>query len=265
MGWGAGDFLGGYGSRRASLFGVSIGMQVVSLALGVTFGLVAGEAPLGGADLAWCVATGLFGVGGMTLLYHALSTGQMGIVAPVSGVLSAAIPVVVGGLLEGFPGWVRAAGIALGILAVLVVSRSSDGTPTRRGVILGIVAGIGFGCYAVSIAQVSDGHVWFPLAVARGTALAVLVAVVLLARREWRVGRGTILIPVIAGIADALGNAAFLLGAQAGRLDVVALLSSLYPVTTVLLAAIVLRERVDRSHAGGIVLAFGAIALIAGG
>lgn len=240
-------------------------MQVVSLSLGIAFGIASGEAPLATTDLAWSVVTGFVGVVGMTLLYHALATGQMGIVAPVSGVLSAAIPVVIGGVLEGFPGWLRAAGIGLGILAVLVVSRSSDGTPTRRGALLGVAAGTGFGLYAVCIAQISDGHIWFPLAVARGTAFVVLVAAVLAARRAWRVSRGAVAIPIAAGFADALGNGAFLVGAQAGRLDIVALLSSLYPVTTVLLAAVVLRERVDRSHGAGILLAFGAIALIAAG
>lgn len=224
-----------------------------------------GEPFPGPTDLLLSVVAGVAGIVGLLLLYGALASGRMGLVAPVSGVLAAALPVVAGTLLEGSAGIARTAGIALGILAVVVVARPSADGSGRDGALRGIAAGCGFGCYAIVVGAISPGHVWFPLAIARVVAFAVVVGAIAVRREPWRVARGAFPLVLVTGIADGLGNAAFFLAAQAGRLDVAAVLSALYPVTTVVLAALVLRERVDRTHAGGIALALGSIVLIAAG
>lgn len=264
IGWGGGDFCGGLAARRASLFGVGLGVQLVSLVLSLVLVALNGPGAISTADVVWSVVTGLVGAAALTSLYRGLATGRMGVVAPVSGVLAAAIPVVVGGILEGFPGMTRAAGLALGIVAVLVVSRTAGGGG-RAGLGLGVAAGLGFGCYAVAVGQLETTTVWLPLAIARTVGVALVLLVVVAGRQPVRVPAAAAPLVVLTGLADVAGNLAFFLATQAGRLDVAGVLSALYPVTTVILATLVLRERVDRGHLLGIALALGAIALIAGG
>ena len=177
----------------------------------------------------------------------------MGVVAPVTGVLAAIIPVVAGIVARG-PRRRRSScvGIALALVAVVLVSRVDDEGGGPSGLGLALVAGIGLGLFGVSIAQISDGHVFGPLTVVRATEAR--------ARRGGRprdpVGVAAAarpLVPAIGavGVLDMAGNGAFILAVQAGALAVAAVLSSLYPVTTVILATLVLHERVTRSHASG--------------
>ena len=219
----------------------------------------------GAADLGWSVLAGIAGGIGISALYQGLAVGRMGIVAPVTGVMAAVIPVAAGIVLEGVPPPLVLVGIALAIVAVVLVSRVSDAAGGRSGLELALLAGVGIGAMSVCIAQIGDGHVFGPLVVIRSTQALLIVAVVLVTRSAWRVDRR--LIPAIAGVGvlDMAGNGAFILAVQTGALAVAAVLSSLYPVTTVILATVVLRERVTRSHAVGIALAAAAVGCIAAG
>jgi drug/metabolite transporter (DMT)-like permease len=231
------------------------------VALGLA--ILRGESAPLPADLAWSVLGGVTGGVGITALYRGLAVGRMGIVAPVTGVIAAVIPVAAGIVLEGVPPSLVLIGIALAILAVILVSRVRDERSGPSGLGLAIVAGVAIGSFSICIAQVSDGHAFGPLVVIRG-AEAILVAVaVVVTRSAWRPERG--LLPAIAGVGvlDMVGNGAFILAVQSGALAVAAVLSSLYPVTTVILAAVFLHERVTRIHALGIALAVTAIACIA--
>lgn len=201
---------------------------------------------------------------GLLLLYRGLATGRMGLVAPVSAVVCATIPVVVGGALEGFPGVARAAGIGLGLVAVLLIARPAEGVG-REGIGLGVVAGLAFGCYLASIGAVTPGHVWVPLIVARGAGVVTIGLAIALARRPWRVPPRSLPLAGLTGLSDVLGNAAFYTAVQSGRLDVAGVLGALYPISTVVLARIVLGERIGRSHLAAIGLAFAAIVLIVAG
>ena len=189
----------------------------------------------------------------------------MGVVAPITAVLAASIPVVVGGLLEGPPAPLRALGIVLALTSVAVVSRSSAPGGGRSAIGLALLGGTGLGLFAVFISRLTGGHVFAPLAIARGADIVLLGAVVVLGRQAWRLPRSVLPLVLLAGVLDMSGNAFFILSAQSGRLDVAAVLSSLYPVTTIVLAALVLRERLGRGHAFGVGLAIAAIILIAGG
>jgi drug/metabolite transporter (DMT)-like permease len=215
------------------------------------------------ADLAWSVLGGVTGGIGITALYRGLAVGRMGIVAPVTGVMAALIPVAAGIAIEGLPATLVLVGIVLAISAVVLVSRVRDEGSGPSGLGLALLAGVAIGAFGVCVAQLSDGHAFGPLVVIRGTEALLVGAAVVVTRSAWRpAGR---LVPAIAavGVLDMIGNGAFILAVQAGALAVAAVLSSLYPVTTVILAAVVLRERVTRVHALGIGLAMGAIVCIA--
>lgn len=248
-----------------ALFGVVLGSQLVGMVLAVMLALARGEtAPLP-ADLLWSVLGGVVGGIGITALYHGLAVGRMGVVAPITAVIAALIPVATGILLEGVPAPLVLGGIAMAIAAVILVSRVDDERHGPTGFRFALIGGLGLGFFGVFIAQLSDGHAFGPLAVIRGTEALLITAVILVTRSAWRPERR--LVPAISavGVLDMAGNGAFILAVQAGSLAVAAVLSSLYPVTTVILAAVFLRERVTATHAIGIVLAMAAIACIAAG
>lgn len=215
-----------------------------------------------GDDLLLCVAAGIFGGIGITGLYRGLAVGRMGIVAPITGVLAAIIPVIGGIVLQGWPSQLVLLGIVVAIVAVVLVSRVADEGGGRAGLREALVAGTAIGLFGIVISQISDGFVFSSLTVIRGVQVVLVTLVVLLSRSAWRLPRSTFKLVLAVGVLDMMGNAFYLLGVQSGALAIAAVLSSLYPVTTVILAAIVLRERVTRDHTIGIGLAAAAIALI---
>ncbi len=251
--------------RRTPVLGVVLVSQLVGSVIALVLGLVRGETMPPPADIPWSLAGGLCGAIGIVALYRGLAVGRMGVVAPVTGVIAAAIPVVFGILVEGLATALVAIGIGLALMAVVLVSRVDDGRTGPSGLGLALVAGIAIGGFGVAISQISDGHAFGPLTMIRATEALLIVAIVIFGRQAWRADRR--LLPAMAGVGvlDMAGNAAFILAVQAGSLAVAAVLSSLYPVTTVILASVVLGERVTRTHAAGIALAMGAIACIAAG
>lgn len=265
MTWGSGDFAGGLLGRRSPVLGVVLVSQLVGTVIALILAVLRGETLPLPTDVPWCVAGGLSGGVGIVALYRGLAVGRMGVVAPVTGVLAAAIPVVFGVLIQGLPTGLVIIGIGLAVVAVTFVSGADDGRTGPSGLDLALVAGISIGVFGVAISQISDGHAFGPLAIIRTTEAALIAAIVVVGRRAWRTDPR--LLPSLAGVGvlDMAGNAAFILAVQAGSLAVAAVLSSLYPVTTVVLATLVLGERVTRSHAAGIALAIGAIVCIAAG
>jgi drug/metabolite transporter (DMT)-like permease len=266
--WGAGDFGAGMATKRLPAMVVLLGSQLVGLAGAIVAVALLGESLPAPADAAWAAVAAVFGAVGLTALYRALADGRMGIVAPVTGVLTAAIPVAIGIATAGAPGPVRAAGFALALLAIVLVSLVDDRTTGRGGLLLAIVAGACFGLYTACVGQIEEG-IFGPLFVSRATASAVVLAIVVARRMPVRalVAAEPRLVRLIVavGILDLVGNAAFLVAAQASGLALAAVLGSLYPVSTVILAAIVLREPIGRLHAVGIATAALATILIVGG
>ena len=266
--WGAGDFGGGIAAKRLPAMVVLLGSQLVGLAGAVAFMVLLGEPLPAPVDAAWAAAAALFGALGLAGLYRALADGRMAIVAPITGVLTAAIPVAVGIATTGAPGPVRLAGFGVALLAIVLVSLVDDGTTGRDGLLLAIGAGLSFGLYSACVGQVGEG-VFGPLMVSRVTA-SILVLAIVAARRapvlavasaEPRLLR----LVALVGILDLAGNAMFLVAAQASGLALAAVLGSLYPVSTVILAAVILRERIGRVQAVGIAMAALAAVLIVGG
>src|SRR5262249_12411335 len=225
--------------------------------------LLWGEPLASAADLGWGVAAGLSGVLGVAALYRGLAGGKMGVVAPVSAVLTAAIPVLFGALAAGLPGTSHPAALRPGLVGRWLIGGTSDGEGGRDGLGMALLAGAGFGGFFILIHRASQTATFWPLTAARTASLLLMLAVVLLRRRAWAPPRLALPLVLLSGALDVGGNAFFVLAGQAGRLDVAAILSSMYPASTVLLAALVLGERVTRPQAAGIAAVLAAIALIA--
>jgi len=218
------------------------------------------------ADIGLAIAGGTFGVIGITCLYRGLSVGRMGVVAPVTGVLSAGVPVTFGFLTEGLPPPITVVGIAIALVAVVLVTRTPDAAVGRpSGLRWALLAGLAIGTASIFIGQFSRESAFGLLTIMRLVQASLVVAVIVLARQPWRIPRDVVPKLVVVGLLDMGGNAAFILAAAAGELAIAAVLSSLYPVVTVLLAITLLREHLTRSHVVGIALTGLAIALIAGG
>ncbi len=232
----------------------------MTIALGLAF--VRAEAVPTGTDLLLCLLAGVAGGLGITALYRGLAIGRMGIVAPVTGVLAAVIPVAAGIVLEGVPGVMVLAGIGLAILAVVLVSRVADEGGGRAGLTEALVAGVAIGSFGIVISGLSEGQVFSSLTVIRLVQGALVIAIVLVTRAKWRPPTDAVPAIVVVGVLDMAGNSFYLLAVQTGALAVASVLSALYPVATVILAALVLRERVTRDHTVGIALAAAAIVLI---
>lgn len=264
--WGAGDYGGGLLSRRASGLGIVLVSQVVGMAIAAAIAVVKTEPWPGASDVGWSIVSGIAGVVGISCLYRGLAVGRMGTVAPVTAVLAAALPVLAGILLEGLPSPIVLTGIGLAIVAVLLVCRVSPGEGSgRRGLGLALAAGTALGTFNVTIAHLTEGLVFGPLTIVRGVEALLVVAIITATRTSWRLSDRILPLVLLVGVLDMSGNAFFILARQAGQLATAAALSSLYPVTTVILAAAFLRERITVVHAIGIAAAAAAIVLITTG
>jgi drug/metabolite transporter (DMT)-like permease len=263
LSWGAGDFSGGLATKRAPVFGVLAIGHGAGLVLLIVLALAWGEPLPSAAHLGWGLAAGLAGVVGLASLYRALAIGQMGMVAPVSAVLTAALPALFGVLTEGLPGARTLAGFGLALVGIWLVAGTGTSGGGRDGLGLAVLAGFGFGVFFILLHRAGATAVFWPLVAARAASLAFVLPVAL-GRRQFPQPEPRLLVPVLlSGMLDVAGNAFFVLAGQAGRLDVAAILSSLYPASTVLLAALLLGERVIRVQVVGIAAALAAIALIA--
>jgi drug/metabolite transporter (DMT)-like permease len=263
LSWGAGDFSGGLATKRAPVFNVLAIGHGFGLLLLIGLALLWGESLPANADLGWGLAAGMAGGIGLTSLYQALAVGRMGLVAPVSGVITAAFPALFGMMTEGSPGALTLAGFGLALLGVWLVAGAGGAEGGRAGLGLALLAGCGFGVFYILMDRAGASAVFWPLAAARCGSLALVLPIALARRQLARPERRLLVTVLLAGALDVAGNAFFVLAAQAGRLDVAAVLSSLYPASTVLLAALLLGERVTRPQMAGIGAALAAIALIA--
>lgn len=263
------DFVGGVASRRVAALRFVIVSYPLSLLLVLAVApLVGGE--ITGPSLVWGAAAGLAGGLAIWWFYQALAEGPMSVVSPVTALLVAGIPVLVGLVLGERPGPLAYAGIALALLAVVLVSRESDEDVTGsihppftgRVVWLTFASGVTFALMFVAMHRVPEGTGLWPLAMARLTASLVVFAVALGAGMLLRPPQQ--LWPYIAGVAvlDVVANAALMFAFQHGMLSVVSVIGALYPAATVLLATMVLGEHVGPDRRFGMVLALASVAMI---
>jgi drug/metabolite transporter (DMT)-like permease len=263
--YGVGDFAGGFASRRHGAVTVLLGSYPVGAVL------MAGLLPLfpGHLDARvtfYGIAGGACGLIGVIVLYTLMTIAPINVVSPVTAVLAAIVPVVVGVGIGERPHVAAWFGIALGLGAVVLVSRTGESHPhgriPLRTIALALVSGLGFGLYFVFLARAGDGSGLWPLVVSR-IASAVLIVPVARARGAFRLVRGRMFwIVLLAGACDALANMAFLLASRDGLLSLASVLTSLYPAATVILAVWLLHEHTSRVQRVGLALAAGAIVLI---
>jgi drug/metabolite transporter (DMT)-like permease len=236
--------------------------QFVGMCIALGLAVLRSESVPSGNDVPLCIVAGVLGGVGITALYRGLAIGRMGIVAPVTGVLAAVIPVVAGIILEGLPAITVLAGIGLAVVSVVLDSRVADEAGGRAGLVEALVAGVAIGCFGIAISGISQGQVFSSLTLIRLVQAGLVIAIVLASRAAWRLPSDAVPAVVIIGVLDMAGNSFYLLAVQTGALAVASVLSALYPVATVVLAAVVLHERITRDHTVGIALAAAAIALI---
>ncbi|GAC1406371.1 MAG: DMT family transporter [Ktedonobacteraceae bacterium] len=260
--WGSGDFSGGLASRRETTTSVVLAAYAIGGVLLIGLALIWREPFPSSLDILWGALAGVAGVIGLVAFYSALAIGQMGIIAPLSAILTAGLPVLFSISTEGLPGSLQLGGFVLALLAIVLVSRPQRAQGRPKGIGMALLAGCGFGCFFILISRVAPGATFWPLVVARFTSVICLLVLVLIRHQKILPKRTVVPLVGLAGVLDAIGNAFFVLAAHAGRLDVAAILSSLYPAATVLLAALLLRERVTRIQTLGILLALIAVPLI---
>ncbi|MGB7873324.1 MAG: DMT family transporter [Anaerolineales bacterium] len=260
--WGAGDFNGGLAAKRSNPYGVVAVAHIISLGLLVLLIPFVGEPIPPLQDWLWGGAAGLTGAIGLLLLYRALAEGRMSVAAPVSALLAAAIPVVVGIFLDGNPGAWALFGFILALAAVWLVS-GGEGMGIHFDVVgQPAVAGIAFGTFFICLERASQTSLLWPLVAIRFVSITSMLGYALLTRQVWIPKRESLIPILLSSILDTIGNAAYALSARTGRLDVAAVLGSLYPGATVVLAWIFLKENISRVQAIGILLALSAIVML---
>lgn len=266
LAYGASDFIGGTGSRRHSPWGMVLVGQVCGAGLMVACGLVAPAEP-DAADFAWALLAGAGSATGSIFLYRGLARGQMGLVAPVSAVGAAVLPVLVGLALGERPAWLAWVGVLVALPGIWLVSRGASASPTgKRGALVdGAAAGGGFGVLFVALGQVSSDAGFLPLAANQLFGAVVTVVVAASLRQEWRPRPGALSWGAASGALGAAGTLTFLLATHTTDLGVAAVLTSLYPAVTVVLASVVLGERLGGGQRVGIGICTLAVATLAVG
>jgi drug/metabolite transporter (DMT)-like permease len=264
--YGAADFTGGLTTRHASTIPVVLLSQAAGLILLALLMPLLPHASPARADLLWGAAAGLTGGIGVALLYHALAIGTMAVVAPTTAVCAVAIPVLVSVLLGERPVPLAVAGIALGIVSIVLVSQQAPGSSPRgpSGVGTALVSGVAIGLFLLSFAQAGPHAGMWPLLVARTVSVTIFAVMAIAGGRSIRMPPRVTALVVVAGVMDMLANALYLLATREGPLSIVVTLSSLYPASTVLLARVVLGERLRPWQITGVGCALAAVVLIVG-
>lgn len=264
--YGVGDFCGGMAARRIATTTVLLWSHLLGLGLLLVASAVV-SADVVGVDLALGAVGGLAGAAGVGLLYKGLSVGPMSVVAPITALLSGLVPVVAGVVDGERPTGLAMVGMAGALVAIALVSAEGSGRlrpADLHGVTYALGAGLGFGLFFVALSYAGDGSGLWPLVAARGASVTVVGSLALagsITRAAPAVGARAL--TAAAGALDAAANVFYLLAIREGLLSVVSVLAALYPVGTVVLARLVLRERFHPLQRGGLVLAIPAAVLMA--
>lgn len=273
--YGTADFLGGVAARRASGLTAAAGAQSFGLVAALAAGVLGGGHPTA-ADLAWGGVSGLCGGLGLALFFQALKQGRMSTVAPITAVTCAVVPISSGLLAGERPSALAAGGIALAAVAIALVSRepakegddACEHAPDRTSILLSLLAGLFFGGFYAAIAHTGHGAGLWPIVANRVCSVLVLW-VLMLAGGKARLAElrtpGFAGAAAASGVIDIAANSLYLVSSRSAPLSLVGTIASLYPASTVLLAVVVLKERLDRAQQVGLLATAGAIVLIATG
>jgi drug/metabolite transporter (DMT)-like permease len=266
LAWGAADFTGGLASRRTGAYRAVFYGEFFGLLFIVAAAFFIHQPLPGWSVLAVALTAGAIGTTGLLTLFRSVIEGKMSIAMPVSALLAAALPVLVGSFVEGLPKAITFLGFMLALTAIWLISREEgkDGHLLARlsDLRLPLLAGVGFGSFFILMDFAARETTLWPMLASRAGG-TLIVAIYLFFRRDsWRLERDIWPVLVLNAFLDVGGTAFYVLASQAGRLDVAAVISSLFPGSTVILAALLLKERVSRSQSIGIFLALTAIVFL---
>ena len=261
--WGAGDFMGGLATRKNSPYQVVVLVSISGLVILAGAMLLRGETLPAPPDTLWAITASISGTIGIAALYQGLASAQAALVAPTASVVGVALPVILSTILSGPPSAEKWAGIATGALGIWLVSSGSHtpGGDNKRALLLALLAGLGFGGFFILIAQVTPGSIFSPLVISKLTSLLLALIILRLQRIRLPALRHNWL-ALSAGLFDACGNVFYLLATQLTRLEFAAVLSSMSPAITVLLASLVAKQRVTTIQKVGVGICLAAIVLI---
>ena len=261
--WGTSDFTGGYASKRSDSFIVTLLSHAGGFTLMLSLALLTHAPYPSTSSRNWALVAGALGGTGLAILYRALASGDMGITAPVAAVLGAAIPAAFAMITQGLPGPLSGAGFLLAGIGVWLISRPDGSERSYAGISMAALAGVGFAGFFICIDRAGDGSALWSAVHSRFASLVIVAAIVLFRRGRGRLQPADATLALFAGCLDVTGTALFIRAEQTGRLDTAVVLSSLYPVITVLLARVVLHERFTGWKTAGIFAALLAVPLIA--
>jgi len=264
LAWGTSDFLGGYATRRANAFLFTTVVNIGGLLLVGTLASASHVQFPSGQSVAWVLAGGVAGGAALAIFYRALSSGRMGLTAPVAAVLGAAIPTVFSMFTEGMPGGISIAGFFLAAIGLWLITRAEDGN-TPEGIGLALIAGTGFAGFYLCVRQAGDASAFWIATFTRTGGLLITGVIVLLQRKFSDITGAGVRWGILTGCVDSLGTILFVRASQAGRLDEAVVISSLYPAVTVLLARMFLKEHFTRWRFIGLLAALAAVPMIAAG
>jgi uncharacterized membrane protein len=263
--WGAGDFTGGLAARKTGAYRAVFYGEAIGLVLLFAVVLASPQTMPNVKSILLSIAAGGLGTTGLLLLYSAMAQGKMSIAGPVSALLAAALPVIVGMITDGFPGYLTLLGFAFALAAIWLVSQSEDGVKDifthLSDLRLPLFAGVGFGLYFILMNAATRETTLWPMVFSRAAGLLAMALFIIIRRDSFITIRAAWPVMILNGILDVGGNFFYVLAGQAGRLDISAVLSSLFPGSTVILAWIILKERLTRTQWLGILCALIAIIL----
>ncbi|MDQ3878480.1 MAG: DMT family transporter [Actinomycetota bacterium] len=270
LSYGAADFVGGFSTKKANVFIVVFVSQMAGTLLLLALFPALNDAAATSKALLWGGAAGLGGGVGVVLLYRGLAGGRMSVVAPITAVEAAAVPVLVGLATGERPSGLALAGVAVALVSVVLVSSSPHAEYARpagipAGVLEAVGAGIAFGLFFVFLAHAGRDTGAWPLIGTKIVSVVFVAVMIAVTRPSWRVSRATLRTIILAGVLDLSANVLYLAGSRRGLLSIVAVLTSLYPATTVVLARIVLKERFSSTQLTGLVCALVGIVFMASG
>jgi drug/metabolite transporter (DMT)-like permease len=270
--YGAGDFVGGLTSRRASTLAVVFVSQFAGAVALLALLPLLPSATVVRADLIWGAFAGLAGGTGVALLYRALAIGTMSVVAPTTAVCAVVIPVAVSMLLGERPSSLSLTGVGIALLAIVLVGQASapaESTHHARAataLTIAIASGVAIGIFYLALARTSSAAGLWPLLAARGASAVIFVMMALVSGHgALRMPRDVLPMAIACGMLDMTANALYLVATRGGPLSMIVTLASLYPASTVVLARLVLHERLSRLQIAGVAACLVAIVLVVGG
>jgi drug/metabolite transporter (DMT)-like permease len=273
--YGTADFIGGLVTRRNPVARVVVLSKVAGLVLYLAAVPLLIEASDLGRAWAWGLAAGVAGSVGVGFLYRGLARGRMSVVAPITAVLSAVIPLLFGLAIGERPSPIQLIGVAVALLAVALVSTAPDplapadpsprGRLARSGVLDALVSGVGIGAFLILITRAGEDSGSWPLVAARVAEIAIMAVVLVASQSGIRPDRGTGKAIATTGVLDSAANLLYLIGTRLELISVVAVLTSLYPAATVLLARVFLRDRLSRGQVVGLGLALAGVIMLTAG